>query len=273
MKNKSDISAVQEKTGPLVGFDGKRIRINRKGIFTPVDVELEYTGKENILKISANILFLEDYSEDIDMDTLRSAVLEGMSAWAGEYEVFGNQKLQVKVELTADDRLLDSVYVIPLTEGMSDEIVAARKIFASAEESKKFESFIRQKRSFAGLGIKRWSVNSLKVIAVQSADGNFDDYEEIMHVAKHEFGHVLGLGDLYQSPQDGLDGVAEGTYGETDKYHLFDRVYNLVMCDHHGPISNNDIEMVVLAFSENCMQNYQISRAGQKISEALGKGN
>ena len=30
-----------------------------------------------------------------------------------------------------------------------------------------------------------------------------------------------------------------------------DKFYNLVMCDHHGPISNNDIEMVVLAFREN----------------------
>ena len=52
-----------------------------------------------------------------------------------------------------------------------------------------------------------------------------------------------------------------------------DKFYNLVMCDHHGPISNNDVEMVVLAFKENKMQFYQPSRLKGKISKALGKGN
>jgi hypothetical protein len=149
----------------------------------------------------------------------------------------------------------------------------ARERMGLSDENDSLEKFISQKRSFSGLGVKRWSVKSRKIIVIQSEDGRFRDYGEIMHVAKHEFGHVLGLGDLYCSPGDGLEGVPEGAYEETDKDHVFDRVYNLVMCDHHGPISNNDIEMVVLAFSENCMQNYQKSNLGQKISEALGKGN
>ena len=37
--------------------------------------------------------------------------------------------------------------------------------------------------------------------------------------------------------------------------------------------SNNDIEMVVLAFSENIMQNYQKTKRFGEISKALGKGN
>ena len=45
------------------------------------------------------------------------------------------------------------------------------------------------------------------------------------------------------------------------------------MCDHHGPISNNDIEMVVLAFRENRMQNYQPGKFRKEISDALGRGN
>jgi hypothetical protein len=44
------------------------------------------------------------------------------------------------------------------------------------------------------------------------------------------------------------------------------------MSDERGIISNNDIEMVLLAFSENCMQCYQ-PRGKMQISEALGKGN
>ena len=45
------------------------------------------------------------------------------------------------------------------------------------------------------------------------------------------------------------------------------------MCDHHGPISNNDIEMVILAFRENKMQLFQKQKSKDKESEALGKGN
>lgn len=92
-------------------------------------------------------------------------------------------------------------------------------------------------------------------------------------MAKHEFGHALGLGDLYASAVDSLSGVEKGTYAELDSYVINDKFYNLVMCDHHGPISNNDIEMVVLAFRENKMQLFQLGRLKGKISSALGKGN
>ena len=40
-----------------------------------------------------------------------------------------------------------------------------------------------------------------------------------------------------------------------------------------APVTNNDIEMVVLAFSENRFQRFQPDRTGKRISEALGKGN
>jgi len=50
--------------------------------------------------------------------------------------------------------------------------------------------------------------------------------------------------------------------------------YNLVMSDHHGIISNNDIEMVVLAFSNDEVQLFQEDpRHKGTISKALGRGN
>lgn len=45
------------------------------------------------------------------------------------------------------------------------------------------------------------------------------------------------------------------------------------MCNGRGMISNNDIEMVVLALSENEMQYYVEDAQGNKPSKALGKGN
>ena len=92
-------------------------------------------------------------------------------------------------------------------------------------------------------------------------------------MAKHEFGHVLGLGDLYFSPKDGLYGVQKDEYPELESYRINDRMFYLVMCDHHAPVSNNDIEMVILAFSENRKQNYQMQKGKGEISKALGKGN
>nr|MCR5510973.1 hypothetical protein [Lachnospiraceae bacterium] len=86
--------------------------------------------------------------------------------------------------------------------------------------------------------------------------------------------HILGLGDLYEEEDDGLEGVEKGTFPELDMYHRKDKEYDLVMCDHHGTVSNNDIEMVILAFRENKIQLYQKDkRIKAQISDALGKGN
>jgi len=41
---------------------------------------------------------------------------------------------------------------------------------------------------------------------------------------------------------------------ELSGYEITNKKYNLVMANAVGPVSNNDIEMVVLAFSENRMQ-------------------
>ena len=67
--------------------------------------------------------------------------------------------------------------------------------------------------------------------------------------------------------------IEKGTYTDLDSYAINNKYYNLVMCDHHGQISNNDVEMVILAFRENKMQLYQPSKIKGKISSALGKGN
>ncbi len=261
------------KVGPLTDFTGKRIKIRRSGLLTPIDARLEYLNGQNVLTLSTNITFLLE-EEVSNPSAFRRAVLEGIRSWQGEYEVFGSQKLTVRLELTADDRMLDTVYVIPMTGDVSRRAVEVWDKIGIDPIKERVHEVVNSKRSFAGIGLKNWSVSSRKVIVLQSRDGRFDDYGEILHVAKHEFGHALGLGDLYKSDSDGLPGVEKGTYREIDSYYIDDNLYNLVMCDHHGPISNNDIEMVVLAFRRNRMQHYQPSKRFKgEISEALGKGN
>ena len=262
-------------TGPLTDFAGKRIKIRRAGLWTPIDACLEYVEGKNILTLSTNLAFMMEDGTVADEQAFYRAVFAGIRAWQGEYDVFGGQKLTVRVELTADGgRLLDNLYILPLSNDLGRRVSDVWNRIGTEATKKRVNNVIDHKRSFAGIGLKKWSVTSRKIIVLQSESGRFDDYDEIRDVVKHEFGHALGLGDLYKSEVDGLPGVEKGSFRETDSYYLDASLYNLVMCDHHGPISNNDIEMVVLAFSRNRMQHYQPNkRLKGKISEALGKGN
>lgn len=254
-------------SGELTDFEGKPIRINCSGLLTPIDAELLFADGKNILRLSANISFL--YSEELpNRQLFEKAVFDGIAEWQGEYTVFGGQALTVELELTDEQRVFDNIMVIPLTKGVRDNIRA----IGNEAQKKRTKDVLENKRSFAFAGLK-WSVRSRKIIYVQSKDDVFSDYDEIKAVAKHEFGHALGLGDLYCSPVDDLGGVEKGKYRELDSYYVSDKIYNLVMCDHHGPVSNNDIEMLLLAFRDNEAQLYQPSSFKGRISEALGRGN
>ncbi len=261
----------EREPGPLTDFDGEPIRIDRKGLLTPIDAELEYSGGKNVLRLSADIRFI--YAEDLpDVGLFERAVLDGMRKWQGEYTVFGGQKLSVEVRLTVGQNRFDHVIVVPLTSNVA--AMTGKLMNAVGTEGKKEEidDLMRNKRSFAISG-PAWSVRSRKIIYIQSEDGRFLDAAEISDVAKHEFGHALGLGDLYENPGDGLAGVGKGSYRELDSFLVSDKLYRLVMCDHHGPISNNDVEMILLAFRDNEMQLYQARKGKGKVSSALGKGN
>ena len=262
---------LSHNVGPLVDFDGNPISIVRKGLLTPIDVVLEYKDGKNVLTISTNIMFT--YSDEIkEPDKFEDSIIKGLQLWQGDYEVFGGQKVTVVVKITTEPQLFDNVIVMPITSEIEDTIKSVSQVLGTSQSKSRVKEMLLNKRSFAMSGL-RWSVKSRKIICIQSDRKEFDDYEEMMHVAKHEFGHALGLGDLYQSIPDTLVGVEKGTYAELDSYAVTDKFYNLVMCDHHGPVSNNDIEMVILAFKENRMQLFQPMKLKGKISTALGRGN
>lgn len=258
---------------PLRDFEGRLIEIDKTGPAFPVDARLTFNGQTNILTLSANIDFIFTGNEEYDVDRFADAVLAGFSDWAGEYEVFGGQKLRVDLDLTTENRLRDSVHVVPSYEAAEKSMMLANKLNFDEDKRRQMEDVLESKRSFATMGVRHWSARSFKLIFMQSPSGRFDDLDALRNTAKHEFGHVLGLGDMYLSEVDNLEGVTPGGHADIDSFHLFGHHYYMVMCDSNAPVSNNDIEMVVLAFSRNEGQQFQANKRNKKISEAIGRGN
>jgi hypothetical protein len=239
-----------------------------------VDAVLSYEHGVNTLKFSMNIYFVDAYEElGKFKESYEKAVLAGIRSWGGSYEVFGGQKLNVEIEISTEIHLYDTVNVVFMGPQMREAVKKASKINPVKSARENLEASMKHDRSFAVAGIK-WSVNSRKNIYMTLSEEELRSPYEMECIAKHEFGHVLGLGDLYFEAGK-LDGVEKGKYSELDSYLISDKSFNLVMDDHHGVISNNDIEMIVLAFSENRMQLYQPMKGigNKKVSEALGKGN
>lgn len=64
-----------------------------------------------------------------------------------------------------------------------------------------------------------------------------------------------------------LTGVPAGVYPDYDSAH------SMMNDSSWNNISNNDMEMVVLAFKTGQRQNYQVQFPWEKLSEAMGRGN
>ncbi|MBP3322430.1 MAG: hypothetical protein J6M12_08745 [Clostridia bacterium] len=256
---------------PLSDFDGREIVLNRLGKRYPVNAFLERKKGKNILHLQVFLRF--SYTDELKNEkAFKDAVYRGIRAWQGEYRVFGGQPLQVKVKISEEGGRRARLRVMPLSGELYGSLGAIVKKMPAGKKKRRLESILYHRRSFAGAG-GFWSAKGSKMIFLQSRGGRFDDLLELEAVTGHEFGHVLGLGDLYEGQVDGLGGVEEGCYPELDCYHIEGKQYNLVMCDHHAPIGNNDIEMVLLAFMQNKMQLYQPTGRNKRISYALGRGN
>ena len=253
----------------IKGINGKPIKINKKGIIYPVDVVLSSESGKDILTITSRIKFIPlVLSNEIDFEGWKLAVLNGMRDWSGDYLVFGNQPIRVNVNVTETKKKIDSIFVYCIDEEMRQYLVDVYGKY----NLKKAEQMFSENRPCASIGFLGLNWKSYLPRFIYLFYSTLDDFDYAQRVAKHEFGHVLGIGDLYRDLEKGLPGVDGLEYEDLKPYFQGNYSFDAVMCNN-GPVRDNDIEMLLLAFQTNKFQNYQKIRAKDKISEALGIGN
>ncbi|MDE6254080.1 MAG: hypothetical protein K2M78_15855 [Lachnospiraceae bacterium] len=130
-----------------------------------------------------------------------------------------------------------------------------------------------------------WKTNCSRYLTIYSSyckkhdnkDGNeCERYKHSLYclavyegVVAHEFGHVFGLDDMYgdASTTDGYEPVSNEEIMYDGKYFGLPKGKGIM--NINGSACANDIEMVLLAFTENTWQYYVPRGTSQKISKAI----
>ena len=152
---------------PLTDFDGKPIKIHRTGFFTPIDAILEYVDGRNILTFKTNISFT-NAEDSKDPEAFKAAVCSGIKAWEGDYVVFGGQKLTVKIDLTTDSKLFDTIDVYLMTAELMSAIKQIGQIITGLGNDtveNRIDFIAKEQASFTALG-RKWTIHSQKSISI-----------------------------------------------------------------------------------------------------------
>jgi len=255
----------------LEDFNNRVIEFDVRGKTT---ARMAWENGKNILYIDAAVCFILD---DSALASQKITVRDGFKKWAGQYTVFGGQSLEVKIDIH-EKSSITSAYPVFIRPDTFDG------------NSVSWGGTPPRLRDFLG-------VNIIDIAAMARGKSNRENYRFIFdwdpeawkamylgstgiteELAMHEFGHWLGLQDAYVNdnmkmpgPIKGmwpLSGVQKGVYPDYDSHGTAMESMKLLK-----PPSNNDMEMVVLAFHTGQRQNYQVQFPWEKISEAMGRGN
>lgn len=256
----------------LEDFNNKIISLSFAGEQYPVEVNLKWENGKNILYIHVKVKFsfpdgfweqkhIKDY-----YNRKKTQSLKGFEMWSGTYErVFKNHEGAqcVTVKCEAEE----------ITEGEAINV----NIYASHNRSK----------TNWGTGWETSQPGNIDLYgSYLSSDANKESSKHMKNVAKHELGHILGLANAYSEVTDKpLNYAAYPDIKEDIKNHViseyitkykdepgFTTYTGMVMNNSEANISNNDIEMLILAWQKGEVQFYYTDeRREGTISEAMGK--
>ena len=251
-----------KKLRRLEDFHQKVINLDFKGAQYPVEVWLEWKNGKNILHIHVKVYFDGSEKDGIYADrekeySRKQLILQGFEKWTGSYHIFNS----------AEEGKQDLQVICTAEEVNSDTITALRVYLERISHENKSHTHTEdwsQKHPAEKMGIDYYT------------NKKYLSPEEYTDTAKHEFGHVLGLRDAYTVKNK------DDKYAYDDKYPdikediqelglpIIKSGTNMVM-NNLGPILNNDIEMMILAWQTGEKQYFHLDEGGEHISEALGR--
>lgn len=282
-----------EKLQRLEDFRNEVIDIDVSG---PVDARLTWENGKNILRLSVKVAFigmptgaaLWNQATALTaqkLQTRKRDALAGFKDWAGQYKVFDDQDVQVEVTTQEVSGGGDSCVVVKLlTEEdltrIREEVIFGEQVAKGLSRSVVLSAWGDGAESFwDNFNPARYLVDWNHDISKLMFLGPKTTSQENREKAMHEFGHPLGLGDMYSDnswpiAMDGVDASMVKLFLGLEAYATKDatgQITNIdgVMFDHGKKPIGKDIEMVILAFQTGQRQNFQKQGGFGAISEAL----
>ncbi len=248
------------KTGTLRDHKGSEISFNRKGI--PVEGHLIYEDGKAIFDIHLNVV--QRRLSDMKLEKPARAVIQGIKQWQGSYTVFGGYTIDVRIKCTTDLNKHNSLIINILDDQTTDSVSSILKKLG--KKGRRSADILNARRQTAASFGRVWRLNGIKYINLYEKD--LLSVPHCKFISRHEFGHILGLDDMYAEKSDGREGVC-ADFECLAPFHIKDSLYNMIMCSVDAPVIYKDIEMALLAYRDNKQQCYQLKFGRGIISEAL----
>lgn len=249
-----------KKSGVLRDYDGKEISFDRGNI--PVKGTLKFSEDGAVFLIEVNVLMRR--ISDMRLTKPVRPIIQGIKQWQGNYLVFGGYPIEARVKCTTELRRRSSLIVNIFDDETTDSIADILKKFG--KRGKRSASILSARRQSAASVGKSWRLGAVKYINLYEQD--LLNIPRCKFLMRHEFGHILGLDDMYQERSEGRKGVYE-VYPDIEMFRIKGNIFNMIMCSEDAPVTFKDIEMALLAYRDGIIQRFQQTNGKGEISQAL----
>ena len=230
----------------------------------PVSAVLHETKEGFTLTLQASVHFADRRGEKDGMSFRqnKNRALAGFRSWSGKYLLRSGKTLCVRVILRETKKRRGALQVTFLDYGT---LKAAETFAGRGKTGMKLRRALRTPGfTFAGLRAEKWRPWKGRWIGLRT-DMEMFSVEEI---SRHEFGHILGLGDMYRDPVMGLKGIS-GNVAELYADFADKGGRCRAVMDSNGPVTPLDAEMMLLAQMTGRFQQYQKQKGRGNVSAVL----
>ena len=249
-----------KQKGLLRDFDGREIAFER----SKIPVKGKITAKEDKVLFELELNVLVRRLADMHLEAPARPIIQGIKQWQGSYSVFGGYPVEVKIKCTSELKRKSSLIINIFDDDTTDSITGILQKLGN--RGKRSASILSARRQSAALLANQWRLGAVKYINLYEQD--LLSIPKCKFLMRHEFGHILGLDDMYAEPSDGRMGVNE-VYPDIEMFKIRGNLFNMVMCSVDAPVTFKDIEMVLLAYMDGEIQRFQLKNGKGKISRAL----